>query len=116
MSQYEELKLELIDEGKTKEIIDNHIRRLGKELNALSNKYDIPAENLKGSVEIKIELQAVKDVEDHFVITTEISKKLPKIKSTGFAVHEDGEILVKKSGSNKLSPNQGSIMDIEGVG
>lgn len=98
-----------IEGGKTVELINEYLDITTKDLFTMAKVHNVAAKKLKGHVIIKISIQPLSNVEDHYAVSSEVHRVVPKITNSSLAVVDDGGLFVQERGSDKDSPRQTTI-------
>ena len=102
-----------IEGGKTQELINNYLDITAKDLFKMADVHGVEAKKLKGKVMICLTIQPLSDLEDHFSVSSEVTRVLPKITNSSLAIKKDNGLFVQHRGSDKDSPYQTTIENFE---
>ncbi len=101
------LTVQLIDEGRFLEGLNDELIELMRELSSHCNKYGVEAKNAKAKLDISIVLVANPDDELAFLVTGQSKKVPPAVPAVTTTTIQDGRVLgVRPSGSTSDSPEQ----------
>ena len=107
--KFQKVGIQNIESGKTVELINEYLGITAKDLFKMADIHHVDAKKLKGKVMICLTIQPLSDLEDHFSISSEVTRVLPKITNTSLAIKQDEGLFVQERGSDFDSPLQTTI-------
>lgn len=111
--KFQKVGIQNIESGKTVELINEYLGITAKDLFKMADIHHVDAKKLKGKVMICLTIQPLSDLEDHFSISSEVTRVLPKITNTSLAIKQDEGLFVQERGSDFDSPLQTTIENFE---
>jgi hypothetical protein len=111
--KFQKVGIQNIESGKTVELINEYLGITAKDLFKMADIHHVDAKKLKGKVMICLTIQPLSDLEDHFSISSEVTRVLPKITNTSLAIKQDEGLFVQERGSDYDSPLQTTIENFE---
>lgn len=111
--KFQKVGIQNIENGKTVELINEYLGITAKDLFKMADIHHVDAKKLKGKVMICLTIQPLSDLEDHFSISSEVTRVLPKITNTSLAIKQDEGLFVQERGSDFDSPLQTTIENFE---
>lgn len=108
---FQEVGIENIEQGKAKDLINEYLRTTAEDLDKMSRVHKVEKKKLRGKVTVNIYLQPLNDLDDHYSISTEVTRTLPKIINHSIASKDldGGGLFVQDRGSDDKSPYQTTI-------
>lgn len=112
------LTADLIEEGGFLENVDTELQSLQRVLVDFVRKHGKKAEKAVAKLTIEIKIQAANVDANAFSITTAMKCSVPKRpESISLAIGDDeGNLLVRETGSDKTRPQQGKLFPTQGSG
>lgn len=111
--KFQKVGIQNIEGGKTVNLINEYLGITAKDLFKMADIHHVDPKKLKGKVTITLTIQPLSDLEDHFSISSEVTRAIPKITNTSLAIKQDDGLFVQERGSDLDSPLQTTIENFE---
>lgn len=103
--------IENIEGGKCKNLINKYLSITAKDLFSMAEEYGVDPKKLKGKVSITLLIEPLNELQDHYQVSSSVTRSLPKIINSSIALKEEEGLFVQESGSSKESPLQTTIQN-----
>lgn len=107
--KFKPVGIENIEGGKCAALINEYLSMTAKDLFKMADVHGVEPKKLKGKISISLVIQPLNDLEDHYSVSSQVSRSLPKIINSSIALKDEDGLFVQESGSSKESPLQTTI-------